>query len=173
MALGEIVGLVLLVLALLGGLFAVVLGLPGTFIILAASALYSWLTGFQVISIALLVWLLVLALVAEGVEFFAGLWGARRFGGSRGAMLASLLGGILGAFALTPFLFGLGSVPGAFLGAFAGAFIVTYLERRKMAAAWQVGWGALLARVFATVFKGAAAVAMVALDILALLSSAR
>ena len=123
-----ILALVILILAMGGGLVAVVLGLPGTWIILGASTLYGWLTDFSVISVQLLFGLFLLAAVAEALDIVAGLWGARRYGGSRKAMIGTLIGGLLGAIALTPMLFGFGSILGAFFGAFAGAFGVTYLR---------------------------------------------
>jgi uncharacterized protein YqgC (DUF456 family) len=65
-------------------------------------------------------------------------------------------------------LFGFGALVGAFFGAFAGGFVVTYLEQRKMNEAMRVGWGGLLGRVFAMVFKGAAVVTMIGLDVWAI-----
>jgi uncharacterized protein YqgC (DUF456 family) len=168
MAAVEILGLGLFILALATGLVAVVFGLPGTWIILLASAGYGWFTGFTQITGRLLLGLFLIAACAEGVEALAGLWGARHFGGSRKAMVGSLVGGIAGALLFAPLLFGLGSVPGAFLGAFLGASLVTYLERRHMEAAVRVGWGSFLGRVVAVVFKGAAAVAMIGISLWAL-----
>jgi uncharacterized protein YqgC (DUF456 family) len=163
-----IVTLVILILAMPVGLIAVVLGLPGTWLILLTSVLYSWVTGFSVITYQMLIGLLVLAVVAEALEMWSGLWGARRYGGSKKAMLGTLIGGFIGAIILTPMLFGFGSVVGAFLGAFVGGFVVTYLEQRKMSQAMRVGWGGLLGRVFAMVFKGATIVTMIGLDIWAI-----
>ena len=168
MATLEILGLGLFILVLAVGMVAVVFGLPGTWIILLASVGYGWYTGFSEISGRLLLGLLLLAASAEGVEALAGLWGARRFGGSWKAMAGSLIGGIVGTLLFAPLLLGLGSVLGAFLGAFSGAFVVTYLERRRMEAAVRVGWGNFLGRVVAVVFKGAAAVAMIGMDLWAL-----
>jgi uncharacterized protein YqgC (DUF456 family) len=165
----EILVIVLLVLVLIGGLVAVVFGLPGTWLILTASILYAWFTDFTVISVKLLLLLFAIAAIAELMEFGASVWGARRYGGTKRAMVGTLLGGLLGAIALSPLMFGLGSIFGAFLGAFAGAFCMTYLEERKMGEAARVGWGAFLGRVVATVFKGAAAVTMIGLDIWALI----
>ena len=164
----RVVVLIILMLSMPAGLIAVVLGLPGTWLILITSALYSWLTGFSVITYQMLLGLLVLAVAAEVLEFWSGLWGARRYGGSRKAMLGTLIGGLAGAIILTPMLFGFGAVVGAFFGAFAGGFVVTYLEQRKMSNAMRVGWGGMLGRVFAMVFKGATVVTMIGLDVWAI-----
>jgi uncharacterized protein YqgC (DUF456 family) len=163
-----IVVLIILILSMPAGLIAVVLGLPGTWLILITSALYSWLTGFSVITYQMLLGFLGLAVAAEALEFWSGLWGARRYGGSKKAMLGTLIGGLTGAIVLSPMLFGFGTLVGAFLGAFAGGFIVTYLEQRKMSEAMRVGWGGLLGRVFAMVFKGAAVVTMIGVDVWAI-----
>ena len=167
----KVVVLIILILSMPAGLIAVVLGLPGTWLILITSTLYSWLTGFSVITYQMLLGLLLLAVAAEVLEFWSGLWGARRYGGSKKAMLGTLIGGLAGAIILTPMLFGFGAVVGAFFGAFAGGFAVTYLEQRKMNAAMRVGWGGLLGRVFAMVFKGAAVVTMIGLDVWAIFFS--
>ena len=164
----KVVVLIILMLSMPAGLIAVVLGLPGTWLILITSVLYSWLTGFSVITYQMLLGLLVLAVAAEVLEFWSGLWGARRYGGSKKAMLGTLIGGLAGAIILTPMLFGFGALVGAFFGAFAGGFVVTYLEQRKMNEAMRVGWGGLLGRVFAMVFKGAAVVTMIGLDLWAI-----
>ncbi|MDH3558274.1 MAG: DUF456 domain-containing protein [Deltaproteobacteria bacterium] len=168
MAVWEFLALVILILAMPAGLIAVVLGLPGTWLILVASVFYGWLTDFAIITSQLLLGLLALAVVAELLDFTAGLWGARRYGGTKKAMVGTMIGGILGAVALSPMLFGFGTIVGAFFGAFVGAFSMTYLEQRKMDKAMRVGWGALLGRVFAMVFKGAAVVTMIGLDVWAI-----
>jgi hypothetical protein len=161
----EVVVLIVLILSMPAGLIAVVLGLPGTWLIVITSVLYSWLTGFAVITYQMLLALLILAVAAEVLEFWSGLWGARRYGGSKKAMLATLIGGFIGAIILSPMIFGFGTIVGAFLGAFAGGFLISYLERRKMNEAMRVGWGGMVGRVFAMVFKGVAVVTMIGLDI--------
>jgi uncharacterized protein len=169
----KVVVLIILILAMPAGLIAVVLGLPGTWLILAASVFYGWLTDFAIVTSRLLLGLLALAVVAEILEFSAGLWGARRYGGTKKAMVGTMIGGILGAVALSPMLFGFGTIVGAFFGAFVGAFSMTYFEQRKMDEAMRVGWGALLGRVFAMVFKGAAVVTMIGLDVWAIFFAQR
>jgi uncharacterized protein YqgC (DUF456 family) len=164
----KVVVLIILILSMPAGLIAVVLGLPGTWLILVTSFLYSWLTGFSVITYQMLLGLLVLAVAAEVLEFWSGLWGARRYGGSKKAMMGTLIGGFIGAIILSPMIFGFGTLVGAFFGAFAGGFLLTYLEQRKMKQAVRVGWGGLLGKVFAMVFKGAAVVTMIGLDIWAI-----
>ena len=164
----EILALILLFLAMPAGVVAVVLGLPGTWMIFGASVIYAWLTDFTVITLQLILGLLLFAAVAEVIEFSAGMWGARRYGGSKKAMLGTMFGGLLGAIVTAPLFLGFGAILGAFLGAFAGAFLVTYLELRKMDEAVRVGWGAFVGKTCAVVFKGVAVVSMIGLDLWAI-----
>ena len=90
----RVVGLVILILSMPAGLLAVVLGLPGTWLILVASVFYGWLTGFAIITVKLLLGLLALAVVAELLDLTLGLWGARRYGGTKKAMVGTMVGGI-------------------------------------------------------------------------------
>ncbi|MGD9208954.1 MAG: hypothetical protein PVH39_10745, partial [Syntrophobacterales bacterium] len=75
MAVLEMLALVILILSMPAGLIAVVLGLPGTWLILATSFFYGWLTGFAIITSKLLLGLLALAVVAELLDLTLGLWG--------------------------------------------------------------------------------------------------
>src|SRR3954469_14524233 len=111
--------LALLVLAQLAGLLMVPLGLPGTWLQVAALGAYAWAShwhgGWVVFAVALL-----LAAGAEVVEFVLGGRFARRYGGSRRAAWGAILGGLVGAVVGTPVPV-IGSVIGAFVGAFLGA----------------------------------------------------
>jgi uncharacterized protein YqgC (DUF456 family) len=97
MAVWEFLALAILILSMPVGLIAVVLGLPGTWLILVASVFYGWLTNFAIITLQLLLGLFALAVVAELLDLTAGLWGARRYGGTKKAMVGTMIGGILGA----------------------------------------------------------------------------
>jgi uncharacterized protein YqgC (DUF456 family) len=145
--------LLLLGVAMIAGLLAVPLGLPGLWIMLGATLLY-WIavpTG----SIGMITVLVVgaLVVVAEVLEFtIAGRY-ARQYGGSRRASMGAIVGGIVGA------IFGLpvpviGSMLGAFAGAFAGALVAELtVSRETRGEPLQVARGALLGRVVAAAVK--------------------
>lgn len=160
----------LLSLFLILGLLLIPLGLPGTFLILAAAFLYAWATGFATITWATLALLLAAALVAEGVEALAGVVGAKRYGSGNWAVIASIFGGIVGAVLGAPVLFGLGSIPGALAGAFAGAVLAEKVVGRPSGEAVRAGWGTFLGRLAGTAVKGAVGVAMAALCLQRILS---
>ena len=50
-------------------LFSLLLGFPGTFVIVVAATVYAWATGFATVGWSTVGWLLLLALAAEGIEF--------------------------------------------------------------------------------------------------------
>lgn len=107
------------------------LGLPGTWLVIMLAAVvdlieYFW-TGsdeltFGWISFAIAI---VLATVAEIIEFVAGAAGAKAGGATRrgtiGAIVGGFIGGIVGTFLIPIPL--LGTLAGAALGAAAGALI--------------------------------------------------
>lgn len=112
-------------------LFAVIIGLPGTWLMILFAALLEWtdswlLPGAQnpVFGWKFFLICVLLAGLGEALEFFAGLLGAKKFGASTQGMIGALVGGLAGA------VFGvgipipiIGSIIGALVGTFAGALI--------------------------------------------------
>jgi uncharacterized protein YqgC (DUF456 family) len=101
-ALGEGLAVAAFVLVHLVSLLLVPLGLPGTFVQVAAAAVVTLASGGAWLGWGWTATFLAIALVAEGVEFLAGVAGARRYGGSRAAAWGALLGGIAGAIVGVP-----------------------------------------------------------------------
>lgn len=141
---------VLLLVGLLG-LFLTALGLPGLWLFLAAALALKLLAGAG-ISTAALVAAVLLALLAEGIEFWAGVRYAKAAGGTSRAAWGALAGGIVGGIVGVP-VFLVGSVIGSFLGSFLGALLAEYAAVRDEARAGRVALGALVGRVVATAAK--------------------
>ena len=146
---------VALIALLVTGLFVNLLGLPGLWLMLASAAAYAWVTGFGVhVGWQSLTVLLVLAIIAEVVEFLAGSAGAKKAGGSKRGMIGAIVGGLLGGFFLTfipiPIV---STVVGVCLGAFLGAWAVELLVGKEMDQAVQIGVGAAKGRFVGTVLK--------------------
>lgn len=135
------------------GLLTLVFGIPGNFIILLDSFLFSWYLGFQGVTVNILIVLLLLAVLGEIFEFMLGIAGAKKYRSGNRAVVASILFGIAGAIIGAPLFFGIGSVIGAFIGAFAGAFIVEFLSGKGVLQAFYSGWGTFVGRVGGTVLK--------------------
>ena len=161
----EIGGLTLFILVLLFGTFSILFGLPGTVIILIDAALYAAVTGFERIGFKTLLTLLLLSVLAELADFAVGMGGAVKFGASRKAFWASLVGALIGTLLMAPFLFGLGAVAGGFFGGFAAILIVELLRQNRLKPALRAAWGAILGRAAGICVKGVFALIMVVITL--------
>jgi uncharacterized protein YqgC (DUF456 family) len=153
-------------------------GLPGNWLIAAATAVYAWLMpGDSRVAIGWPVVVVIagLAVVGELAELAAGAAGVRRAGGSRRAALlalaGSVAGGIIGAIVGVPIpvvgplvaavLFGAG-------GALVGAMLGEHTRGRPVHMSWHVGtaafrgrlWGTLAKAVIGAIMAGVAIVAV-------------
>lgn len=155
----HVIGLLLLLIVCLASCASLLLGLPGTFLIVGAALAYGWATGFATVQWSTVGWLFLLAMVGEAVEFFAA---ASAVGErpSRRVMAGALVGGIAGGLVGTPFLFGVGALLGALTGAFAGAALAVVSEGGTMDAAFSTGLAALRGRLLGFVLKAAVAAVM-------------
>ncbi len=156
----HVVGLLLLLMACLAAFASLLLGLPGTFLIVVAALVYAWATGFTTVTWSTVGWLFLLAVIGEVFELFAGAAGAAGKRPSRRVMIGALLGGVVGGLVGTPLLFGVGSLLGALAGAFVGAALAVVSEGGTMGAALSTGLAAFRGRLLGFVLKTAVAVVM-------------
>ena len=152
-------GISLLILFCLLGLVLLVLGLPGTFLIAGAAAVYGWATGFASLTTATVVWLFVMAVAGEVIEFASAAAGGRAKA-SRRVTIAAIAGAVVGGIFGAPFFFGVGALLGALGGAFAGATLAATAEGKTGDAAIRHGVDALRGRLLGFIVKSAIAVAM-------------
>jgi uncharacterized protein len=106
--------------------------------------------------------LLGAALLAEGVEAVAGLWGAKRYGAGKEGMLGAAVGGLIGAALGGVLLPPVGAIFGVFAGSFAGTAFAEYaLAGRGTDESMRAGWGAVLGKALAIAFKSGTGFALV------------
>lgn len=163
-----LLGLMLLIFVCVGALFSLLLGLPGTVIIVVAALVYGWATGFATVTWSTLGWLVGLAVVGEAIELLAAAGGTRERP-SRRVAIAAICGGIAGGIIGTPILFGIGSLLGALIGAFTGAAMAAASEGGSIDSSIRVGFAALRGRLLGFVVKASLAVVMVVLVLAAAL----
>lgn len=156
-----VVASIIYFLVCLGGLVLLIVGLPGTWLIVVAAAVFAWISGGSAIPWSAVVIFILLSAGAEVFEAVVGAWGARKYGGSRWAMAGAVVGGIAGAILLAGFPPVIGSIIGAFAGSFGGAFLLEYAANRDFRKARSTGKGAFYARIVAVVTKVALAIAMI------------
>jgi uncharacterized protein YqgC (DUF456 family) len=144
----------LMLIVLLLGWAVNILGLPGLWLMVAAYGLYGWLSGWNVyVGWPSLIIVVVLAVLAEIVEFLAGAAGSARAGGRKRGMIGAIVGGFLGAIFLSVIPIPVvAQVIGACLGAFIGAAVME-LTDKDFVHAMRVGVGAAKGRFMGIVSK--------------------
>lgn len=151
--------LVAAILILVGFAGTILPALPGLPLMFAGMLLAAWAGDFAQIggwTIAVLATMTVLAL---GIDFLAGLLGAKRVGASRLALIGAAVGTIVGLF------FGL---PGLLLGPFVGAVVGELAHTRHAGTAAKVGVATWVGLLLGTILKLATACAMLGVFALAL-----
>ena len=133
---------VLLILAL----FLIILSLPGTWVILGLTGLWAAFVDGPDFTPRFFIILAALAAAGEIAEFFAGHFGAKKFGGSNKGSVGGIIGAIIGAIFCAPFLFGLGALLGALAGGFLGCWLVERNRGMPNKEALRAAFGATLGR---------------------------
>ena len=127
---------------------------PGTPLIFAGALLHALATGFDPIGGGRLALLALLAALGFAADHVASALGARRYGGSRWAVVGAVAGGIVGLF------FG---IPGLILGPLLGATLAELLRGRHVSASIRSGLGAVIGVAVGTAASFAIAIVMVGL----------
>ncbi|MDR1125652.1 MAG: DUF456 domain-containing protein, partial [Deltaproteobacteria bacterium] len=107
--------------------------------------------------------LLGLAALGEGIEFLAGILGAKYFGGTRKGNWGGIIGAMAGGILCAPILFGLGALPGALAGAFAGCYVLERAHGMENKPALSAALGTTLGRFGGFLVKLAIGIALIAL----------
>jgi len=145
-----------LVLVNLLGVLLTALQLPGTWLIVGATAVAAWITWDSgVLTWWVLATLLLMALLGELVEFLAGAVGAKNAGATKTAVGLSIIGGVAGA-VLGTFLLPIpivGTLIGAAVGAGLGSMGGDLWKGRAWDAAWVGARGAAIGKFWGALGK--------------------
>jgi uncharacterized protein YqgC (DUF456 family) len=126
--------------------------IPGAPLLFAGLLLAAWAEDFTYIGIKTLAVLGALALLTYGVDFWATMYGAKRFGASKRAIIGALVGVVIGMFL---------GFPGVIFGPFIGAVIGELSARRGLPDAARAGIGATIGLVLGAALKIALAFIMI------------
>jgi uncharacterized protein len=141
------------------GLLGLVLpGLPGAPLIFFGLLLAAWAEGFAHIGFWTVTLLAVLALLTQGIDLWATMFGAKKFGASKRAIIGALLGAVIGLFL---------GLPGVIFGPFIGAVIGELSAQRSLHQATRAGIGATMGLVLGAALKLALALAMIGVFVVA------
>lgn len=166
---GAVLGYVVFYAVLLAGLVLVPIGLPGTWLMLAAALVFVLATGGEVMSWTAFFWLLGLAIVGEILEAAAGMGGAGAAKGSIWSAVAACVGGLAGALAGSAVAPVVGSIAGGFLGTFLGAYLAEYTIAKQRNHAGRVAKGAVIGKAIGIAAKLGMGVAMLVVITIALI----
>lgn len=138
----------------LGCVVISVIGLPGLWMLLLLAGGMQladrWLRpdGSHTFDAWTLVAAVLLAIVAEVIEFSAGAAGAKQAGASRRGMAGAMVGGIVGAIAGAPFGLIVGAVVGGVLGSALGAIVMELsLPHQTLQSSLRPAQGAAMGRL--------------------------
>jgi uncharacterized protein YqgC (DUF456 family) len=141
------------------GLVGLVLpAIPGAPLVFAGLLLAAWAEDFTYVGFWTIVILGVLALLTLGVDFWATMFGAKRFGASKRAMIGATIGAVGGIFL---------GFPGVLFGPFIGAVIGELSARRSLHQATRAGIGATIGLVLGAAIKIALAFSMIGIFLVA------
>jgi uncharacterized protein YqgC (DUF456 family) len=127
-------------------------GLPGAPLIFAGLVVAAWGESFAYVGLWTIVVLAGLALLTYGVDFWAAMFGTKKFGASKRAVIGALLGAVAGLFL---------GLPGVIFGPFIGAVIGELSAQRNFPQAVHSGFGATIGLVLGAALKIALAFAMI------------
>ncbi|HUT15637.1 MAG TPA: DUF456 domain-containing protein [Anaerolineae bacterium] len=136
--------------------------MPDTLLVLGGAVMLLLADGLASSDLKLLALLALIAVVAEGLGYAAGLLGAKTGGASWKGMAGAVLGGLVGLFVLQPF--------GIFVGPLVGAVMGEMWAGKQTDAAVKAGFGALVGVLGGVVLKLAAAATMIGLVVLSILA---
>ena len=130
---------------------AIPLGLPGTWVMVAAAVGYSFLVPNS-IGLWAIIAVVVIALIAEVLEFILSGRYTKKYGGSSRSSWGAIIGGLVGVFVGVPIPI-IGSVIGGFIGAFAGALVAEFTRGSGAEVSTRAATGAVVGRAVAAAVK--------------------
>lgn len=147
---GLSVALLVMLIGLAGSLIPVLLGAP--LVLIAALGHRLWFGQHSASGLVLLS-LAVLTLGALALDYFAGMYGAKRFGATWRGVLGAFIGGLVGLFF---------NLPGIIIGPFLGAMVFELMGGYEIDKASRAGLGATIGVFAGVIGKCAISTAMIA-----------
>ena len=144
---------VVLIIAMLGSVGLISMGLPGNLLLFFSVLAYAALSGFLYLSYESLAIVLVLILLAESVEFLAGLFGAKKEKASKRAMVSAVFGGFCGAVIGSSIVPLIGSIIGLVCGGFLGSYLAEYSKAKDKDKAGRVAVGVAVGQMTGVLAK--------------------
>ena len=154
--------IVVIALFLIGLAGTILPTLPGNILIFAGALVYGIFTGFEEVTLWVLVALAGITIGAQVLDYVAAAYGAKRFGASKYGIWGAIIGGILGLIIL--------NIVGLIVGVFLGAIVPEMLLGQGLKEALRIGWGSLLGFLGGTLMKFILGLLMIGIFVIALAS---
>lgn len=114
------IGLIVASTFFIAGMLGTVLPiLPGAPLLILGMIIYGFFESFAHLTWQFFIGQILLMSFVFGVDYLTSIWGIKKYGGSKTAVLGSILGAFIGLFIMGP----LGILLGPFMGAIVGEFI--------------------------------------------------
>jgi uncharacterized protein YqgC (DUF456 family) len=146
-------GLIVLYIALFLMNILIFVGLPGSWIAVAAILIYALATRFSEVGWPMLLVMAGIAVVGEVVESLLGIVYVAHKGATKWGVFGAFAGGIAGAILGSMVMPLVGSILFGFIGAFAGAVALEYHYYRSLDRALRTGFFAFLGKLNAMFVK--------------------
>ena len=113
---GIIIASIFFIIGMLGTFLPI---LPGAPLLFLGMLIYGFFESFTNLTWQFYLGQGILMAFVFGIDYLAGIWGVKKYGGSKSAVWGSIIGAFLGLFMMGP----LGIIVGPFVGAVTGDFI--------------------------------------------------
>lgn len=131
---------------MLTGLAGVFLpAIPGVPLVFVGAFIYAWSTGFQIITVANIVFFAILTVIAAVVDYTGGLITAKKYGASKYGLIGGFFGSILGLVLL--------SIPGLIIGQLAGVILGELYFGKQMKESFTSGFAMFTGYILGSTIK--------------------
>jgi len=138
----EILLIIFLIIGMAGTIVPLLPGIPFMFL---AILVYGFIDNWQVINSWFVVSIGIITGISMFIDYYSGIWGAKKYGASRAGTWGAILGGILGIFIMGPL--------GLFLGPLIGVLIGEALSGKSIDKAIDAGIGSFVGILGGTVIR--------------------
>ena len=153
------------ILILFAGIYLTLFDLLGTVIIFMDVFLYALFTGFDRVTGKIILFLLLISIVVETIDFFLVMAGGLQPSVTKKVFWTAAISAVAGVFILTPFFWGPGAWVGFFLGGFAGIMTLEMARQAKLKSLYRASNRAIIAMAGRKIVKGFVALFMIALSL--------